>query len=121
MKLRAASMSRPLGAFEVVKVRAISLILVGFQELLLSDLCHMRKLGRRLRPHRPRITWMKKRQTSKYALITKLSEEAALLIMPTAEWQRRMFRVATINGRDNEPVGLLAGRNHPDSKDKSDR
>ena len=64
---------------------------------------------------------MKKKQTSKYALIAKLSEEATRLMTPTPEWQRRMFRVAATKGRKKEPAALLDECNHPDNTDKSDR
>jgi hypothetical protein len=73
------------------------------------------------RSYMPRVNFMKKRKTRKYALIVKFSHEAARLMTPTPEWLHSMFRVAATKGRENEPAGFLAGRAHPDNTDVSGR
>jgi len=73
------------------------------------------------RAYMPRINLMQKRKTHKYALIAKLSDEAVRLMTPTPEWQHNMFRVAATKGRENEPVGFLAGGAHPDNMDTTGR
>ena len=64
---------------------------------------------------------MRKGQSSKDALIATFSDEATRLMVPTPDWQRRMFRIAATTGRETEPAGPMAGRIRLDSSDKADR
>ena len=52
---------------------------------------------------------MSRKKFSTEELEARYAEEAIRLIGPPTQWQRRMFKIAALRGRESEPVGLLAG------------